>query len=193
MGKFLTLEEEYEYLDKIEAGDIEAKKEFISHYMPLVRNIASRYTKFNTYEDNIQEGVLGLYRALETFRREAPFGVYARFWVRAFIQQTVPPPEERYSYPEHQSGQGAYSIDDDLVVNEENNIIHDYLSSHSSELTEEEQELLTLVFVEKLTSQQIGVRLETSRQNIQQRTNTLFKKIGKRIRKLYKRGVHDVR
>ena len=87
----LTREEERELAQRVEAGDPEAKERMVNSNLRLVVSIAKRYQGQGelTLLDLIQEGVLGLIRAVEKFdwRRGLKFSTYATLWIQQAIQR----------------------------------------------------------------------------------------------------------
>ncbi len=87
----LTREEERELAQRVEAGDAEAKDRMVNSNLRLVVSIAKRYQGQGelTLLDLIQEGVLGLIRAVEKFdwRRGLKFSTYATLWIQQAIQR----------------------------------------------------------------------------------------------------------
>jgi RNA polymerase sigma factor (sigma-70 family) len=72
------------------AGDPRAREELIERYLPLVVATARSFRAEGLdFTDLVQEGVVGLLRALERFDpdRGAPFGAYAKPWVRYSLQE----------------------------------------------------------------------------------------------------------
>ena len=81
----LTAEEEVELSKRIERGDMEAKERMINSNLRLVVSIAKRYQGHGlSLLDLIQEGIIGLIRAVEKFdwRRGFKFSTYATWWIR---------------------------------------------------------------------------------------------------------------
>jgi RNA polymerase primary sigma factor len=88
----LTAREEVELAKRIERGDVEAKHRMINSNLRLVVSIAKRYQGHDlSLLDLIQEGILGLIRAVEKFdwRRGFKFSTYATWWIRQAVQRGI--------------------------------------------------------------------------------------------------------
>jgi RNA polymerase primary sigma factor len=84
----LTAEEEIELAKRIERGDLEAKDRMINSNLRLVISVARKYQGQGLpLGDLIQEGMLGLIRAVEKFdwRKGFKFSTYGTLWIRQAI------------------------------------------------------------------------------------------------------------
>jgi RNA polymerase primary sigma factor len=86
----LTAAEEIELAKRIERGDLAAKERMINSNLRLVVSQARRYQGHGLeMGDLVQEGMLGLIRAVEKFdwRRGFKFSTYGTLWIRQAIQR----------------------------------------------------------------------------------------------------------
>src|SRR5207253_1498340 len=91
-GRLLTREEERELARRKDEGDEEAKKRLIESNLRLVMSITRHYTKSGVpLLDLIQEGNLGLIRAVEKFdyRMGYKLSTYATWWIRQSITRAL--------------------------------------------------------------------------------------------------------
>src|SRR5579885_1866862 len=75
---------------RAQAGDPAAREQLIGRLLPLVSSLARRFrTEGLDQTDLIQEGVVGLLRALERYdpARGVPFPAYATWWIRQALQE----------------------------------------------------------------------------------------------------------
>jgi RNA polymerase primary sigma factor len=91
-GNLLTHKEEIDLSVRAKAGDKRARQRLIEKNLRLVVSVAKKYRGYGLpFEDLIQEGNIGLMKAVEKFDpdRGFRFSTYATWWVRQAVQRAV--------------------------------------------------------------------------------------------------------
>jgi RNA polymerase primary sigma factor len=100
----LNAPQEVELAKRIERGDVEAKGRMIQSNLRLVVSIAKNYRNQGLpFLDLIQEGTLGLIRAVEKFdwRRGFKFSTYATWWIRQAVARALADKARTIRMPVH--------------------------------------------------------------------------------------------
>jgi RNA polymerase primary sigma factor len=102
--RLLTASEEMDLAKRIERGDLAAKERMTEANLRLVVSIAKRYRNQGLpFMDLIQEGSIGLVRAVEKFdyRKGFKFSTYATWWIRQAISRAIADKSRTIRIPIH--------------------------------------------------------------------------------------------
>ena len=91
-GHLLSHKEEIDLSNRAKAGDQRARQRLIEKNLRLVVSVAKKYRGYGLpFEDLIQEGNIGLMKAVEKFDpdRGFRFSTYATWWIRQAVQRAV--------------------------------------------------------------------------------------------------------
>ena len=91
-GDLLTHDEEIDLSNRAKEGDQRARQHLIEKNLRLVVSVAKKYRGYGLpFEDLIQEGNIGLMKAVEKFdpERGFRFSTYATWWIRQAVQRSV--------------------------------------------------------------------------------------------------------
>jgi RNA polymerase primary sigma factor len=103
-GKLLTHRQEVDLSRKAHAGDARARSKLIEENLRLVVSVAKKYRGMGLpFEDLIQEGNIGLIRAVEKFDpgRGNRFSTYATWWIRQTIGRAIADKGRTVRVPAH--------------------------------------------------------------------------------------------
>src|SRR5215207_2269526 len=103
-GKLLTHQEEISLSRRAHAGDQRARKKLVEHNLRLVVSVAKMYRGYGLpFEDLIQEGNLGLLRAVDKFDPELGhrFSTYVVWWIRQAVGRAVADKSRAIRVPAH--------------------------------------------------------------------------------------------
>ena len=100
----LTKADEIRLAKRVERGDLNAKRNMVESNLRLVVSIAKNYRGQGLgFLDLIQEGILGLIRAVEKFdwRRDLKFSTYATWWIRQAVARALADKSRTIRLPVH--------------------------------------------------------------------------------------------
>jgi len=102
----LTFEQEQALAKRVSEGDLEARSKMIEANLRLVVSIGKRYiARGLPFSDIIEEGNLGLIRAVEKFdyKRGLKFSTYASWWIKQAVERAITNQARTIRLPVHVS------------------------------------------------------------------------------------------
>lgn len=181
-----------ELIREAKKGNNEAIETLIERYLNTVRKINN---KWGGTDDGFQEGILGIYQAIKTYDESynTKFMTHLYFHIEAKIRRYID--KERYRVPQYViesikkgeqervyfSGIENLEIEDGNIDNEdlENKILVERLLNYC---TNQEKEVLNLLFFEGYSGQAVAEKLGMSRQWVHSIKHKAFKKIRNNIK-----------
>jgi RNA polymerase primary sigma factor len=152
----LTAQQERDLVIAAEAGGRDARREFVSAFLPSIAGVAHRFPHGSGVErqELIQEGVAGLLFAAQRYDPglDTPFWAYASFWVRKAMQELV----AELSRPVAFSDRAARGLAQIRTARRE------HLQAHGTEPTTEDLALGTGLTAEQVDSLQAIERTPTA-------------------------------
>lgn len=185
-------QEVLELIREAKKGNNEAIERLIERYLNTVRKI--NYKWGNT-DDGFQEGILGIYQAIKTYDESynTKFMTHLYFHIEAKIRKFID--KERYRIPQYiiesvKKGEQErlyflaienFEIEDGSIDNEEleNKVLVERLLNYC---TNQEKEVLNLLFFEGYSGQAVAEKLRMSRQWVHSIKHKAFKKIRENIK-----------
>jgi RNA polymerase primary sigma factor len=104
LPRLLTAQEEIDLCGRAQAGDERAREAMMEGNIRLVMSTAKRYhARSMTYEDIVQEGIIGLLEAIKKFdvTRGHRFSTYATYWIRQSIVRAIEKTDRMIRLPTH--------------------------------------------------------------------------------------------
>ncbi|MGM0409126.1 MAG: sigma-70 family RNA polymerase sigma factor [Bacillota bacterium] len=186
----LNKSDQIELAKKAQEGDKEAKDKLIKSCMSMAISIAQKYNVNNNLEDLIQQGYLGLVKAIDKFDsdRNVKFSTYASFWIKHSIIRYR---DTKIKIPENMFEElNKYNAVKNELKDRHNKEITPKLISENSDLSYDKcllieqtfSEIVSYDYIIELAGDVISKDNKTHFDYVRQRE--LFDKLTKEIKKL---------
>lgn len=194
--KLLEPAEELMLWERVEQGDLQAHKQLMTAYQPLVFKLAISFQlpEADTME-LIQEGMVGLLEAAENYdyTRGVAFSVFASFRIKGSMVDYLKKSNSSTLYLEGDLGSGLTlgetlaSVQASPTELAERQLLQEKVTQALGRLPEKEQQVITGMYLEDRTAQSIARAIDVSLGHVYH----LQKKGIRRIRGMLSRFIHD--
>lgn len=194
--KLLEPAEELALWERVAQGDLQAHKQLMTAYQPLVFKLAISFQlpEADTME-LIQEGMVGLLEAAENYdyTRGVAFSVFASFRIKGSMVDYLKKSNSSTLYLEGDLGSGLTlgetlaSVQASPTELAERQLLQEKVTQALGRLPEKEQQVITGMYLEDRTAQSIARAIDVSLGHVYH----LQKKGVRRIRGMLSRFIHD--
>lgn len=158
----------------------------IKEHLPYINKIAAKYNQFVDHDDLVQEGILGLIRATETYNPDKgnKFITYASWWIKGYIL--------RYVYKENEfqkhtiednsfDSEEPFNLEQFVLFNSFKDTVTDILSEEK--VSERDIDIIINRYLNDTpcTLQELGDKYGLTRQRIEQLEKRALRKLQERL------------
>lgn len=159
--------------------DINERNKLITENIPYVQLVAKKFYYMNMNDDLVNEGILGLIRAAETFdkNQNVKFLTYAKFWVFDYISKYVNKNNRLVATEHIDEIAEPIEIEHNLIID----IMNNNLSSHLDKLNSKEREIIEGKYLNDISLTEMGRRYNISKQRVSQIEKRALEKLRKEL------------
>ncbi len=169
--------------------DITERNELIKSHLPYIRMVANRYKKLVDVDDLIQEGILGLLRATDTFdaSKNIKFLTYASYWINCYIIRYIKkdskylPMNDQDQFLGNRESIKFTELEDKLIYRELQEKTYDELTKSGVSTRDLDIVLSRYLSEDPCTLQELGDKYGVSRERIRQIEERMIKKIKQKL------------